>query len=93
MEELNKYLSRLSEHHDMYVQVQATIPISCIIETFTNNAIGLRLDRVKSKQGKVAIASSCLRLLQFYSYHACTINSKFKIQIQDHSQKVKVVYS
>lgn len=44
MEELNKYLSRLSEHHDMYV-------LSCVlvlrISRVTDGYLGLRLDRVR----------------------------------------------
>lgn len=43
MEELNKYLSRLSEHHDMYVLSRVLVANI----GFTDTYLGLKLDRVK----------------------------------------------
>lgn len=46
VEELNKYLSRLSEHHDMYVLIMFLIPF---VWPHADHHIGRRLDRVKTR--------------------------------------------
>ena len=91
MEELNKYLSRLSEHHDMYVLRFEYSGYSFLSKDtqLTRNA-GRKLDPVND-EGKLAapITSSCLM------YHIINkkvvVYSYFQSAEQQHTMPMKKV--
>ena len=68
VEELNKYLSRLSEHHDMYVLL--FLPLF-YLDTLTFY-IGRRLDRAKWVGYTVLHGFRCDQSF-IQEYHICTI--------------------